>query len=315
MHPIAKTATGVVGLVTAGIAYSAGYEVRAFRLRQVSVPCLPPAAQDLRVLHLSDIHITPTQHRKRLWLQRLADLKPDLVVNTGDNLAHRDAVSVVLASLGELRHVPGVFVFGSNDYWGPVLKSPLRYLLREGGHKRFHGPPLPWRELRKELLALGWLDLSNVAAPLSIKGVRIAFAGVDDPHLEYDDLTAVAGPADAHADLRIGVAHAPYLRVLDAFTRDGYELVIAGHTHGGQLRIPGVGALVTNCDLDRSRSRGLSTHRSDGREALLHVSAGLGTSPYAPYRFCCYPEATLLTLTARATPSPPRRATPSPPGP
>lgn len=302
MHPIAKAAAGAVGLGAAGLAYSAGYEVRAFRLREAEIPCLPPRAPTLRVLHLSDIHITPTQDKKRLWLQRLTDLEPDLVINTGDNLAHQDSVSVVVESLGKLRKVPGVFVFGSNDYWGPVLKNPLRYFLPHGGQKRFHGPPLPWRELRQELLDTGWLDLSNVAGALSVNGVRIAFAGVDDPHLKYDDLGAIAGPADGTANLRIGVAHAPYLRVLDAFTRDGYDLIIAGHTHGGQLRIPGVGALVTNCDLNRRQSRGLSIHEAGSREAWLHVSAGVGTSPYAPYRFCCRPEATLLTLTARKQP-------------
>jgi predicted MPP superfamily phosphohydrolase len=126
----------------------------------------------------------------------------------------------------------------------------------------------------------------------------LSFAGVDDPHLGYDDLAAVAGPADLRADLRVGVSHAPYRRVLDAFTGDGYDLIFAGHTHGGQLRVPGYGALVTNCDIEPGRARGLNHHAARGREAWLHVSAGCGTSPYAPYRFCCFPEATLATLTA-----------------
>ena len=91
------------------------------------------------------------------------------------------------------------------------------------------------------------------------------------------------------------MTHAPYLRVLDAMAADGADLVLAGHTHGGQLCVPGVGALVTNCDLPRKQAKGLSAH--DG--SVLHVSAGLGTSPYAPVRFACRPEATLLTLTAR----------------
>ena len=126
-------------------------------------------------------------------------------------------------------------------------------------------------------------------------GTTISFAGVDDPHLGYDDLAAVAGPAHPAADLRMGVAHAPYLRVLDQFAADGYDAILAGHTHGGQLCLPVKGALVTNCDLDTARAKGLHRHR----DAWLHVSAGLGTSPYAPVRFCCRPEATLLTLTPR----------------
>ncbi len=299
MHSLVKVTAGLALAGAGTLAYSAGYEVRAFRLREFEVPCLPTGADPLRVLHLSDIHLTPSQLRKQEWLGSLAALEPDLVVNTGDNLSHPGAVDPVVQALGALLDVPGVHVFGSNDYWGPVLKNPLRYFLPNGGRKKFHGPPLPWRDLRSKLGAGGWLDLTNTAASLEVNGLRIAFAGVDDPHLGYDDLEAVAGPADATADLRLGVTHAPYLRVLDAFTADGYDMILAGHTHGGQLRVPGYGALVTNCDIDPRRSRGLHDHRSGGRRAWLHVSAGLGTSPYAPYRFCCFPEATLLTLTAR----------------
>ena len=75
--------------------------------------------------------------------------------------------------------------------------------------------------------------------------------------------------------------------------------MLAGHTHGGQLRLPLLGPLTTNCDLERSRARGLSPlERGPG---WLHVSAGLGSSPYLPVRLCCRPEATLLTLVARDT--------------
>jgi uncharacterized protein len=79
---------------------------------------------------------------------------------------------------------------------------------------------------------------------------------------------------------------------------DGHDLIMTGHTHGGQVCVPFYGALVTNCDLDTRRAKGLSQHSAGGRTAWLHVSAGVGTSPYAPIRFACPPEATLLTLTS-----------------
>ncbi len=285
--------TGLAAAATvAGIGYSAGVEVRWFALRRATIPVLPPGRSPLRVLHLSDLHLTPTQHRKREWVRRLADLEPDLVVNTGDNLAHPDSVPSVLEAYDGLLDVPGVFVFGSNDYFAPTLRNPVRYLLPDDGRRNTHTAKLPFGELRAGFEERGWVDLTNRRDQLEVNGTSLAFAGVDDPHLEYDDLAAVAGPADAEADLRIGVTHAPYLRVLDQFAGDGYDAVLAGHTHGGQLCLPGGRALVTNCDLDTGRASGLHRHRS----AWLHVSAGLGTSPYAPVRFCCRPEATLLTL-------------------
>lgn len=106
--------------------------------------------------------------------------------------------------------------------------------------------------------------------------------------------------------LRIGVTHAPYRRILERMSAEGVALALAGHTHGGQLCVPGFGALVTNCDLDRSRASGLSqwpgrpgAPRAAG-PMYLHVSAGLGTSPYTPVRIACRPEATLLTLVPSA---------------
>jgi uncharacterized protein len=273
------------------------WEARAYTLRCVTMPVLPPGSSPLRVLHLSDLHLPPGQSRKQEWLRSLADLEPDLVVNTGDNLAHAEALPPLVDSLGPLLDVPGVFVLGSNDYFAPTLRNPLRYLLPDDGSRNTDAPELPWQDLRESLTKAGWLDLTNRRDSSVIGDLQIAWVGVDDPHLEYDDLAAVQGPADGSADLRIGVTHAPYLRVLDQFAADGYDAVFAGHTHGGQVCVPGYGALVTNCGLERRRARGLSRWGSDG--AWLHVSAGLGTSPYAPIRFACPPEATLLTLVPR----------------
>jgi uncharacterized protein len=289
----------------AGVAYAAGLEVRAYTLRHAALPILPPGSTPLRVLHISDLHLTPGQKKKQDWLRRLVDLGPDLVVNTGDNLAHMRSVPVLLDALDGLLDVPGVFVLGSNDYFAPSTRNPVRYLLPDDGRRNTHTPQLPWRELRDRLQGRGWLDLTNRKDSLKVNGIRFAFAGVDDPHLEYDHLPAVTGPADASADVRVAVAHAPYLRVLDAFAGDGYDAIFAGHTHGGQLCLPGKGAIITNCDLEPARAKGLHRHPAasapgDPGSSWLHVSAGLGTSPYAPARFWCRPEATLLTLTARS---------------
>ena len=295
----ATVAAGVAGI---GYAYA---ESQWFVLRQVSVQLLPPGASPLRVLQITDLHLTPSQRRKQQWVEGLAALEPDLVISTGDNLAHQEAVPTVLSAYGELLSRPGVFVLGSNDYFAPTPRNPFSYLLGDQGRRHIYSPALPWRELRDSFRSNGWVDLSNRRDTVKVGNVTIAFAGVDDPHLRYDDLAAVQGPADAGADVRIGVTHAPYLWVLDQYAADGYDLTVAGHTHGGQLCLPIKGALVTNCDLEPARAKGLHRHPADSRDgdpgsSWLHVSAGLGTSPYAQLRFCCRPEATLLTLEPRA---------------
>jgi hypothetical protein len=187
-------------------------------------------------------------------------------------------------------------VFGSNDYFAAKLKNPVKYLT-DNDH-RSHGDPLPWQDLRAAFSERGWLDLTHNRRELEVAGVTIAAAGVDDAHLGRDRYDTIAGAPNAAANLSLGVTHAPYTRVLDRFAADGYQLVMAGHTHGGQLCLPFYGALVTNCDLDRSRAKGTSNW---GAQTALHVSGGIGTSPFAPLRFCCRPEASLLTLVATPT--------------
>ncbi|MGV0787235.1 metallophosphoesterase [Mycolicibacterium sp. XJ2] len=288
-----NSAAASAAALVAGIGYAAVIERNAFVVREVTMPVLAPGSSPLKVLHISDIHMRPGQRRKQAWLRELVALEPDLVINTGDNLAHPKAVPAVVQSLSELLSVPGLFVFGSNDYFGPTPKNPLNYITRPG--HRVLGEPLPWQDLRAAFTERGWLDLTHTRRELEVRGQLIAAAGVDDPHLSRDRYETVAGPASPAANLTLGLTHSPEPRVLDRFAADGYQLVMAGHTHGGQLCLPFYGALVTNCGLDRSRVKGPSRW---GAHTQLHVSAGIGTSPYAPLRFCCRPEATLLTLVA-----------------
>lgn len=291
-----NSAAAAAGSLAAGIAYATLIERNAFVVRETTMPVLTPGSAPLRVLHLSDLHMTPRQRRKQDWIRDLAGWEPDLVINTGDNLSHPKAVPSVVQALGDLLSVPGLFVFGSNDYFGPSPKNPTNYLFKKSHRKT--GEPLPWQDLRAAFTERGWLDMTHTRREIEVKGQLVAVAGVDDPHLSRDRYDTVAGAPNPAANLTLGMSHAPYTRVLDRFAADGYQLVLAGHTHGGQLCLPFKGALVTNCDLDPSRAKGPSRW---GANMQLHVSAGLGTSPYAPYRFCCRPEATLLTLVAAPT--------------
>ncbi|MGJ3508097.1 metallophosphoesterase [Enemella sp. A6] len=294
-----RVGRGVAALGAIGAAgFSWGvWEARWFEVRRVTVPVLPAGARPIRILHVSDMHVIPRQRRKQDFVARLAGLQPDLVINTGDNLGSAEGVEVALGALDRLLDVPGVFVFGSNDYYGPRWKNPFSYFGSTDGHEVDDRPELPWDKLRDTFVARGWHDLNHHKAVLDVAGMSIEFRGTDDAHLGRDDYLSVAGPVPSEVDLGIGVTHAPYARVVDSMIDDGCALVFAGHTHGGQVCVPGYGALVSNCDLPPGRAAGLSVHPGAGRRGYLHVSGGLGTSPLAPFRFACRPSATLVTLT------------------
>ena len=301
---VGKAAPVGLLLSAAALAYARA-EASSYRLRRIAVPVLDAGQPDLRVLHLSDLHMTPTRHRLQDWVASLAELRPDLVVVTGDFLGHPESVDPVVSALDALLDVPGVFVLGSNDYYAPRPINPLSYLAGPSDLHPDRGE-LPWPELVEQLTSAGWHHLRNASTVVEAAGRAIDVRGVDDPHIERDDYSLIAGSPRDGTDIALGVAHAPYMRIVNAMAADGVDLMLAGHTHGGQVRVPGIGALVTNCDLDRRQARGLSQVERplmefaphDRPDLWLHVSAGLGTSPYAPIRFACPPEATLLTLTA-----------------
>jgi uncharacterized protein len=286
----------LAGAVAVAGAACVGYGVLVerdwYRLRRERVGALAPGQPPLTVLHLSDLHLTAADTRRVAFLERLAAEPVDLVVLTGDMLGEPGALDPVLEALGRFRpRLGAVAVLGSNDYWAPRFRNPLGYFLGPSSRRRRSSGRNPWRELVEGLEARGWTVLSNRRGRLG----DVELAGLDDPHIRRED-GRVPVPPDGDARLRIGVVHSPYRRALDAFERNGYGLLLAGHTHGGQVRLPGVGALVTNCDLPRDQVRGLSRWGS----SWLHVSAGLGTSKYAPFRFACRPEASLLTVVSRA---------------
>jgi predicted MPP superfamily phosphohydrolase len=274
------------------VAYGALVERHWYQLRRETVPVLEQGQPPSTILHLSDFHLLARDSRRLRFLAELAELPVDLVVVTGDILGEPAALEVALESLRRFRpRVGAVAVLGSNDYYPPRFKNYFAYF-RPRGRIRLPRAHNPWRELVDGLERAGWLVLSNQRARLG----DLELAGMNDPHIRLDD-SAVPVPPDGNGTrLRIGVVHSPYQRSLNAFERSGYQLVLAGHTHGGQVCLPGIGALVTNCDLPRDRVRGLSRWGS----SWLHVSAGLGTSKYAPFRFACRPEASLLSLVPRS---------------
>lgn len=313
MHAGRSVAAGL-GLAAAAGAATLAYGVLVERVkwtvREETLAVLPPGARSITVLHLSDLHMAPWQTGKQEFVRSLARYEPDLVVDTGDNFGHVDALPALEYALEPFAGIAGVFAHGSNDYYGPVPKNPLAYL----------APMRPRTSERTDLDTdgldrfltddLGWLDLNNRARALELRGTRLEFFGTGDAHKRWDRLDLLPGAVEELREnvewsddtdqevVSIGVTHAPYRRVLDAFASQGADLIFAGHTHGGQVRVPGRPAIVTNCDIPREQAQGLSVWAAPSASSYLHVSAGLGTSIYAPVRFGCPPEAIVLTLTA-----------------
>ena len=131
MRPEVVVPLSLVLAGTGTVGYAWGYERKAFRLREYDVPVLPAGARPIRVLHISDMHVTPGQPWKVDWVRSLSDVKPDLVINTGDNMAHADAVGDTLRALEPLLALPGAFVPGSNDFFAP--QEP--FALPPAGHR------------------------------------------------------------------------------------------------------------------------------------------------------------------------------------
>lgn len=311
----ALAVTAATGAVAAGaLVWGTCIERHLFTVRRHTLDILPPGSPSLTVLHLADAHMAPWQRRKQAWIAQLAEhTQPDLVVNTGDNLGHAEGLRGIRSAFAPLRGVPGLFVHGSNDVQGPSARNPLRYF--QGPSKRPRGGDRLDTDAMDAYFTddLGWTDLDNTAATVTVSGLRLDAFGTDDVHRGWGDLDALPPAIEAieaqrrrpllgranPTALTIGVTHAPYRHVLDRFVDLGADIVFAGHTHGGQVRIPfSRSALVANCDLPLDQARGLSTWSHGARTVPLNVSAGLGHSIYAPVRFACRPEASVLTLRA-----------------
>lgn len=293
----------VVAALVAGvacIAYGVFIERKWYRAARYRLELLPgDASSPIRVLHLSDIHFLRTDRAKRRFLAGLP--QPDVCVVTGDIVGEPQAVEAVVEALRPVRgRAASWFVLGSNDYFAP---QPVNYTAYFAWRRHRHRAGNRGRssDLVAQLEADGWTHLKNRRMTLSSDGVQLEVVGMDDPHIERHDLRV----ATRHEPGSVGLAvvHSP--EPVPELAGLGYDLILTGHTHGGQVRLPFVGALVTNSSLPTKLCMGLS--RLGG--TLLHVSPGLGTGKYAPFRFLCRPEATILDLVPAKPDQPPGRET------
>lgn len=279
-------AIAAVGM--ACVAYGVFFERRAYRLVRRTLGILPAEGPPtLLVLHLSDLHFVRSDRRKAAFLAALP--QADVTVVTGDFLAEPEAVEAAVEAVRATRgRLASWFVLGSNDYYVPKPLNPFAYFRPHA--QRVRRPARRGRapDLRAALAADGWADLTNVHLDVTLVGLPVELLGLDDAHIARADLRLA--PRREPDRFGMAVMHSP--DSAPEAVACGYRLVVAGHTHGGQVRMPIVGALVTNSDLPRRLASGAIAFG----DAVVHVSQGLGTSKYAPFRFLCRPEATLLEL-------------------
>ena len=269
--------------------------------------CSRPAAQPLRVLHLSDIHMTPSQRRKQEWVRGAGGPR------AGPRRQHRRQPRpprrrprrdrVARSPAGPAR---GLRASAPTTTTCRRCATRLRYLLPDTGRRNTDTPQLPWPRPAASLREAGWLDLTNRRDALEVGGTSFAFAGVDDPHLRYDRLDLVAGPADA---ARRRPARRRRTRRTCGCSTSSPPTATTRSSPATPTAVrsacPFVGALTTNCDLDTARAKGLHRHPADSRDgdpgsAWLHVSAGRRHQPRTPGSGSpAGPRRPSLTLTAR----------------
>jgi uncharacterized protein len=234
---------------------------------------LPAQLDGLRLLHVTDLHVRDGSGPSS-WLPEIASaLSYDLTLYTGDFIDCDEDIEPMTALLSAMPdRAPSFAVLGNHDYWS-LSEEPT---------------PNDAARLERALTGLGITVLHNAAQP-ACDG-RVYVAGVDDPVTGWDDIGAAmaAVPADAACLL---LAHSP-----DIVLRLGGHrpiLVLAGHTHGGQVRLPVIGPVVNVTSLPRRLTMGYHVHQG----VPLFVSRGIGYSGL-DIRFLCPPQIALLELRA-----------------
>jgi uncharacterized protein len=264
--------------------------------REMRLECRSLPEKGLEVLHVSDLHIS----RNTLWrleaVARTARREWDLVLLSGDFAEEPEGIEPVAESLGRLRARYGVWaVLGNHDYYHYRADTPVRWLQVLLGSFR-HG--------RCDRLSLDF-GVEDLVSALERRGIRVLrneFAsgriegggdfqvfGLDDPVTGHDNPRLLYGKDDPAA-LRLALTHAPtHLALLRPLNP---HLVFCGHTHGGQIRLPFMGAVSTGSEAPRRAAAGLV--RQDGLN--VHISPGAGAGVVFPWRFAAPAEITVIRL-------------------
>ncbi len=281
-------------MVLAGVAvYSLFIETRRFQINRVNMSAKGPLPRPLTILHVSDFHFGEGDHFRLRFLQDLHKTPVDMVVATGDLIDDNSGIEHCVNALKGFQTTLGVFaVFGAHDHWDTRFWNVVKDL-SIGGYRK--GRPNDFDRLKRELEAAGIVCLHNAAWRVSLAAIGSAdaelwMAGVDDLFVGLADFDKALDDAPPNA-FKVLLSHT----VEDP--RDmaalGVNVVFAGHSHGGQVRLPLFGPVITRSSLARKYASGL--FEVDG--TLFHISRGIGTGKWTEFRFLCPPEATYIRLT------------------
>lgn len=278
-------AGAATGAAVAGYALSQPY-----RYGIVDVP-VPVAASvpALSILHLSDLHLQARHRRLPEFLRELPRRinEVDLVLATGDLIEDDSGIDAAVETLnGVAARLGRFYVLGSHDYYQARFQAFTKYFRTAQAKPK--APRAATTRLEEGLRDGGWVPLHNTSHVVDSTHGQIRIAGVDDPYLRRHRTDHIRR---ARTDrLAIGLVHAP--DVVSEWALAGFDLVVAGHTHAGQVRLPVAGAVVTNSSLPTALAGGL--HRVGNM--WLHVSPGLGHGKYTPVRFGVRPAVHILQL-------------------
>ena len=293
----------IVFIILAAVAsifiYSIYFEPRRFRRVEARIRITKGLKKPIKILHISDMHFRKGDWPKFAFLEGLQEIPVDMVFVTGDMIEDDTGIDYCIEALGGFEPSIGVFaVFGAHDRWFSQLLNVVLDLSIGGYHE---GAPNDFGRLRRELEVAGVVCLENESRriPLpespaagSSENDGIWIVGIDDKFIKRDNLEeALAGvPPNALKILLTHTVESP-----EELASRGFDAVFAGHSHGGQVRLPFFGPIITRSSLPRKFASGVF----EVAGTQFHLNNGIGAGRWTPFRFLCPPEATFIELTGR----------------
>ncbi len=320
--------------IAAGLVYAFLYEPFRFSLSTVDINLRQLGKRSnsikgkpyITILHLSDFHLRKNRKGRRLYkfIRGLSRYKPDLIFITGDLVDKDENIPYLVECLKPLKAKYGKFaVLGVHDYYNKKITEFLKNMFkRKKSYQRENDIP----RLKNELESIGIKVLQNQAedieSPLGdIEGISVV--GIDDPILEKANVSLAFGNGsaepkdiehyrgkypeyfkfkqkdfhllDEHAKLLLCLVHTPDSHTIIDLAQRGADIIFSGHTHGGQVRLPLMGAVLTGCRLSPRYASGLFYFK----KFVLYISRGLGEGRYSQFRFFCPPQASMVKVYKR----------------